>query len=171
MNPFRPMKSSGSQTGDGDIEAAEGPMWQQKGQKDGRAVGEDDGQGVTASVVTTGLTAPVTEGRANLSAPWSLQGLRSDVDMSANLSETLARHTPSSPSGSLAQGRSDDAHVPMVVARSECELSHPRPSRSSSAKLLRVLGDNEEAISDGHRHWRGQSSPGSTASFHTARQG
>lgn len=57
-----------------------------------------------------------------------------------------------------------------VVARVECELSHPQPSRSQEKKKLRVLiVEEDESRGEGCRQDR-QASLGSSSSFYTARQ-
>ncbi|KAK2615812.1 hypothetical protein N8I77_002538 [Diaporthe amygdali] len=60
----------------------------------------------------------------------------------------------------------------VVIANAECELTHPRPSRSSDKKMIKVLckcgrepGEDEE---DGGRESLVSASEGSTSSFHTA---
>lgn len=67
---------------------------------------------------------------------------------------------------------------PLVVARAACELAHPRPSRSSESRMLRVLCKEKEgsaeqqragqALRTGRQH--SVPSQESTTSFHTAQQ-
>lgn len=73
---------------------------------------------------------------------------------------------PESLGGSI-ESSSDDS-MPVVVARAECELAHPRPSRSSETKMMKVLvTDGENQIS---QESEGVGSLASMASYHTARQ-
>lgn len=68
-------------------------------------------------------------------------------------------HTESATNGSKDEsgGSSGYDGLPVVVANAECELEHPRPSRSSERERIKVLcGEGVEG------------SGGSSASYHTA---
>lgn len=60
----------------------------------------------------------------------------------------------------------------VVVAQAECELTHPRPSRSSDKKMIKVLckcgRETAEGQDDSSRDSLVSVSEGSTSSFHTA---
>lgn len=60
----------------------------------------------------------------------------------------------------------------VVVANAECELTHPRPSRSSDKKMIKVLckcgRETGEEQDNGDREGLVSVSEGSSASFHTA---
>lgn len=82
---------------------------------------------------------------------------------------------------SMSRSPSSDngaSSLPIVVARAECELAHPRPSRSSESRMLKVLvkgkeGNVEQQGGEGTSHTRRQQSvpsQESATSFHTAQQ-
>lgn len=96
-------------------------------------------------------------------------------------------HQPWDSAGTSSKSPSDCASLPVVViARAECELAHPRPSRSSESRMLKVLvkgrghaaapaaeqsGEEEGSRSPRRRRQqRSRASKESTASFHTAQQ-
>lgn len=60
----------------------------------------------------------------------------------------------------------------VVVANAECELTHPRPSRSSDKKMIKVLckscRETSDDQDDGRRESHVSFSEGSTSSFYTA---
>lgn len=73
-------------------------------------------------------------------------------------------------SGGGSGSGSECSNLPVVVARAVCEMEHPRPSRSSEARLLKVLvADKEEGLDDSASGKR-QGSQDSETSFHTARE-
>ncbi|KAJ0120189.1 hypothetical protein J7T55_001045 [Diaporthe amygdali] len=86
----------------------------------------------------------------------------------------MGNGTPNEDSSEKSKEETDhsDKSDFVVVANAECELTHPRPSRSSDKKMIKVLckcgrepGEDEE---DGGRESLVSASEGSTSSFHTA---
>lgn len=75
------------------------------------------------------------------------------------------------PGGYFSEALYADRLPMMVVARAECELAHPRPSRSSESRMLRVLVKGKlEGGNAIDLEGEAQSSWGSAASFYTAQQ-
>lgn len=112
--------------------------------------------------------------RSDISAP-SL-----DVDDRSHLYQKsaqplLVRKDVDFKAAAVSAQRAEASWGPVVVARAECELAHPRPSRSSETRLLRVLvteqeeGKQEAACRKSQKSQEG--SQESASSFHTARQG
>lgn len=91
----------------------------------------------------------------------------------AQLRETQSNGRTSSTSGQWKDGSGQIVSSDfVVVANAECELTHPRPSRSSERKMIKVLcecgREAGEERQNGGQDSTGSGSEGSTASFHTA---
>lgn len=113
-----------------------------------------EGGGIPTSCDKSSASAACIRGVPSYSASMSLQA--------------------SDPVGSSSTSPSDGASLPVVVARAECELAHPRPSRSSESRMLKVLvkgkGDADERGDENENspQRQGHISQESSTSFHTA---
>lgn len=178
-NPFHPLKSSGTKSND-ELEAMghKRPHCNQDGSAEHKEVGHEDRQ-TFVSVALASLPGSRRDWRASISAPWQhsniqpypcrkpAQDLR--LGMSANIDPP--GWDPLDNSDSDNGSSVECFHVPVVVASADCELAHPRPSRSSETRLLKVLVKGKGKPQDEDDRRKRQISQGSTSSFYTARQG
>lgn len=192
-NPFRPMRSSGTKTED-DFEATGHKEFRDS--QDGSVEKDDDHGKVDAENFRCVALASVPEScrgwRGSVSASWlqadshshpyrhqqSSQKFRDSMSTSAPLILTCAQvgDILGSLRNSSGSSSSTDASTPVVVASAECELAHPRPSRSSETKMMKVLVEDKVSSEDvrrkqGHQISQESESMASLASYHTARQG
>lgn len=70
-----------------------------------------------------------------------------------------------------ADGGNSYLNEQVVVARVECELVHPRPSRSMETRRLKAMVTEQEEGKHQAFRRKSQASHDSISSFHTARQG
>lgn len=206
-NPFRPLRSSGTKTED-DFEATGHRQFRDS--QDGSAEKDDPSKLDVDSfkyIALASVPKSCRGRRGSVSASWlqanshshpyrhqqSLHKFREIMSASAPLIRTGAQvgnilGAKNSSNGSSSSSSSNDASTPVVVARAECELAHPRPSRSSETKMMKVLVAEKSAEqvaekvaeraakSEGVRRQRGHQisqeseSMASLASYHTARQ-
>lgn len=177
-NPFHPLKSSGTKSSDETEATGHGrPRCSQDGNVEREEGGHADMQ-TFASVALASVPESRRYWRASISAPWQHSDLQPypyqklarilPFSMSANIN--VPGWDPSESSNSNTDSSIECFNMPVVIASVECELAHPRPSRSSETRLLKVLvKGKEEAQDDGSRR-KSQISQGSASSFHTARQ-
>lgn len=191
-NPFKLLRSLGMKTED-EFETISQKDFQESQDESAEKPDEDStgGETLIRTVAPMSLSDPRRGWRSSASAWWihsdshshpyrhqdqSLQALRESMCASAPLARMGIQAGEISESSKRTSGSSSDVSVPVVVARAECELSHPIPSRSSETKMLRVLvtekdKKSEEPREQGKHLSQESESMGSLTSFHTARQG
>lgn len=154
--------------------------------------GDDDGTDISSltQVALANTSGPNAEHKRSPPPSYNYQSspaVRSSINIpnhSAKMS--LSGLDSAGPSPLDSHSCSSDGATnspPLVVARAQCELAHPRPSRSSESRMLKVLvkgkeGDqdndveeqdeDEEEDSLPRRH--SHTSQESVSSFHTAQQ-
>lgn len=124
----------------------------------------NDFSDVALARVSTGQDVP----RQNSSANRYLRLTESPQPQKARSSDHTNSTSGRAKDGSSQSGGSEV----LVVANAECELTHPRPSRSSDKKMIKVLckcgRDTGEEQDSGGQESMVSVSKGSSDSFHTA---
>lgn len=129
-----------------------------------------------------GQHSPTMPDKANISEPWNAHShpYRHSVP---SLAPTVSESQEGNGSRSTTTTNSwnygnEFCSMPIVVvANADCELSHPRPSRSSEKHLMKALvkekGHEDEGgqVAADATQRKERVSQSSTASFHTARRG